>query len=77
MPTLVKPFVIFNKISPQKRKIIENRKKEVKTILSNVKDISSKEIERSKSLWDQHKNFFIETLDTEIVPTPHHHPRPR
>ena len=44
--------------NPKKKKIVEKRKEELKGIFKQFEELSKKEIERSKSLFNDHKMFF-------------------
>ena len=52
------------------RKAIDKRRKELKSIQTQLKKISDDERQRVKELWKLHKDFFIdeETMDVIVVP---------
>jgi hypothetical protein len=60
---LVRPFVVLNSKTDTKKKAFENRKKEIKSIVKSIREISKQEVDRTKSLWDLHKNFFVESSE--------------
>ena len=70
---MIKPFVILNstngKKSGIKNKVVEQRKTELKSILRTFEDLSKKEVERSKKLFDDHFSFFYQEPE-ENVPIP-------
>ena len=56
---------------PNKRKkLIDSRKADLKTIRTQLKNISNDERKRIQDLWKMHKDFFIddETMDVVVMP---------
>jgi len=44
--------------TPKKKQVVERRKQELKNIFKSFKDISSSEIQRTKTLYQDHISFF-------------------
>ena len=63
---IVRIVAVLHSTKTTKKKVVENRKTELKSIFKSFEDISKKEIERSKVLFDLHKNFFNE--EETLVP---------
>jgi len=60
---LVKPFTIHANANKKtiKSKIVDERKTELKNILKTFDDLSKKELERSKKLYEDHLSLFKES----------------
>ena len=65
---LAKPLVIHANANKKafKNKVLEERKTDLKSIFKTFDDISKKELERSKKLYEEHVSFFKESS----VPAP-------
>ena len=61
---LVKSVCCSN--SMKKKKMIENRKADLKSILKTFKDVSKSEISRTKNIFEEHKELF--SKETEVIP---------
>ena len=59
---LVKQFIIHANANKKtyKKKVVEERKTDIKGIFKTFQDLSKKEIERSKKLYNDHFSFFEE-----------------
>ena len=57
-----KPFVISNSLPNKKirTKVVEQRKEEIKGIFKVFEDLSKKEVERSKQIYEDHLSWFNE-----------------
>lgn len=51
------------------KKVVDRRRKELKSIQTQLKKISDDERQRVKELWKLHKDFFVdeETMDVVVV----------
>jgi hypothetical protein len=68
---MLKPLIIVNSANKTKKnKVVEQRKTELKSIFRTFKDISKKEVERSKKLFDDHFSFFSQEEPEELIPVP-------
>ena len=66
----VKPLNIFNSNSTQKKKAVDQRKADVKGIFKVFEDISKKEMERSKKLYEDHLSWFNPEPEPEVMVNP-------
>ena len=57
MPLLL---VRCNLKNPTKKKVVQKRREEIKSIFKTLQEISKVEMERSKKLFQEHKTFFDE-----------------
>ena len=62
---LVKSVCCSN--STKKKKMIENRKADLKSILKTFQDVSKSEISRTKNIFEDHKELFSKET-TEVTP---------
>jgi hypothetical protein len=65
-----KPLNIFNSNSTQKKKAVDQRKADVKNIFKVFEDISKKEMERSKKLYEEHLSWFNPEPEPEVMIKP-------
>ena len=54
----------------RRKKMIDTRKADLKTIRGQLKNISTEERKRIQDMWKMHRNFFTddETLDVVVMP---------
>jgi DNA repair photolyase len=69
----IKPLIIYNSSKKEtKSRVVEQRKADVKSIFKVFQDVSKKEIERSKQLFEDHINWFeyepIQETGKQMVP---------
>ena len=50
-----------------RRKVVDKRRKELKTIRTQLSRVAEDERKRAQELWDMHKNMFRETQDDNQV----------
>ena len=53
--------------TPDRRKVVDKRRKELKTIRTQLSKIAEDERKRAQDLWDMHRNMFRETQDNNQV----------
>ena len=59
----IKPFVIHNsgRNKKIKTKAVEQRKEDIKSIFKVFEDLSKKEVERSKQIYEDHLSWFTDS----------------
>ena len=50
-----------------RRKVVDKRRKELKTIRTQLSKMADDERKRAQELWDMHRNMFRETQDDNQV----------
>lgn len=50
-----------------RRKVVDKRRKELKTIRTQLSKMAEDERKRAQELWDMHRNMFRETQDDNQV----------
>jgi hypothetical protein len=53
--------------TPDRRKVVEKRRKELKSIRTQLSNMAEEERKRAQELWDMHKNMVKETPDDNQV----------
>jgi hypothetical protein len=53
--------------TPDRRKVVDKRRKELKSIRTQLSKMAEDERKRAQEMWDMHRNMFKETQDDNQV----------
>ena len=53
--------------TPDRRKVVDRRRKELKSIRTQLSKMAEDERKRAQEMWDMHRNMFKETQDDNQV----------